>query len=337
VWGGAAAAVLIAAVVMVPYLRGYRHVREVSGMGRTLGNSEQLAFHPGADLRSRTYLYRRLVGAGGEQLFPGVLSLVLAGVALWRRRPLATALLAAGATLLLLSLGPTLRLGSLSVPLPYRLLFAIPPFGSMRHPHTFAVVATFLLAVAAGLGFASLSRARRPWFSALFVALAVAETLGPGPKVRPVPPGLPDAYRIVQRLPPGPVLEVGDDPLVLLWAARSGLPMVNGGGPFGSPYHLTLQRQIRNHWLRRVPDDLDSSKPMGLLGRYLPVRYVIVDRGRFPLRWLAAAFDRSRRFSLVARAENGDRVYELGSEADAGDGGSESARSSASSETSKIR
>jgi hypothetical protein len=337
VWAGAAGAVAIAALLMVPYLRGYRHVREVSGMGRTLGNSEQLAFHPEADLRSRTYVYRRLVGTGGEQLFPGLLPLVLAGLALWRRRPYATVFLAAGAALLLFSLGPTLQLGSLSVPLPYRLLFSVPPFGSMRHPHTFAAVATFMFAVVAGLGFASLSRARRPRFSALFVALAVAETLGPGPKVRPVPPGLPDAYRIVQKLPPGPVLEVGDDQLVLVWAARSGLPMVNGGAPFGPPYHLTLQRQIRNHWLRRVPDDLDRSKPMGLLGRYLPVRYVIVDRGRRPLRYLAAAFDDSRRFSFVARAENGDRIYELGPEADSGAGGSESARSSAASETSKIR
>jgi len=324
-------------VLMVPFLRGYRHVREVSGMGRTLGNSEELAFHPQADLRSRAYAYRRLIGTGGEQLFPGVLSLALAGLALWRRRPYAGVFLAAGAALLLVSLGPTLRVGGLSVALPYRLLFAVPPFSSMRHPHTFAAVATFMLAVLAGLGFASLSHARRPWFSALFVALAVAETLGPGPAVRPVPPGLPDAYRIVEKLPAGPVLEVGDEQLVLLWAARSGLPMVNGGGPFGPPYHLSLQRQIRNHWLRRVPDDLDTSKPMGLLGRYLPVRYVIVDRGRRPLRFLAEAFDRSRLFSFVARADNGDRIYELRPGDDQNGGGSASARSSASSETSKIR
>jgi hypothetical protein len=224
-------------------------------------------------------------------------------------------------------------------PLPYRLLFAVPPFSSMRHPHTFAAVATFMLAVLAGLGYASLRHARRPWFGAVFVLLAVAETLGPGPTVRSVPSGLPHTYRIVSTLPPGPVLEVGDEELVLVWAARHGLPMVNGGGPFGPPYHLTLRRQIRKHWLQDVPDDLDGSKPMGLLGRYLPVRYVIVDRGQLPLRRLVEAFDRSRRFSFVARADNGDRIYELtGPEPLSQSGGaSASARSSASGETSKTR
>ena len=144
------------------------------------------------------------------------------------------------------------------------------------------------------------------------VLLAVAETFGPGPALRKIPRGVPGAYQVLRGLPPGPALDLSSRPHVIIWAARYGGPMVNGAGPFGPLYHIALRRQVRNHWLRRVPRDVDASKPMSLLGRQIPVRYVIVPAGRVPTLWrLVEAFDRSQRFTLVGQAYDGDRVYEL--------------------------
>jgi hypothetical protein len=197
--------------------------------------------------------------------------------------------------------------------MPYQWLFALPPFDSMRHPFTFASVALFLLAVLAGLGWARLRLASRIWAGPAIVLLAIVETMTDAPRLRTVPPGLPPAYQLLETLPAGPILEV---PLFaeesVLWAARHGRPVLNGIGAFGPAQTLVLDRYIQNHWLARVPEDIDTSRPTPyLLGRF-PVRYVIIPAGRVPgMRPLAAAFDRSLLFRLAAEATDGDRIYEV--------------------------
>ncbi len=192
-------------------------------------------------------------------------------------------------------------------------LFALPPLDAMRHPYTFAAVATFLLAVVAALGWASLdlSKRRRAGFSV--VALALLETAGPGIVVREAPRGLPPVYERLLTLPPGAALDVPVlDADTLLWAARHGRPVVNGAGAFTPLYTATLHRQVRNHWLRRTPTDVDASKPAEFLRRAFDARYVILPTGRRHGLWaLAFAFDRSRGFRLVAEVEDGDRIYEV--------------------------
>jgi hypothetical protein len=144
-------------------------------------------------------------------------------------------------------------------------------------------------------------------------ALALLETLGPGLVVGPVPRGLPPVYRQLVTLPPGaavdlPVLEAES----LLFAARHGRPVVNGAGAFTPLYTATLDRQVRNHWLRRTPEDVDATRPAEFLRRAFDARYVIVPSGRRHGLWpLAFAFDRARGFHLVAEAEDGDRIYEI--------------------------
>ena len=149
-------------------------------------------------------------------------------------------------------------------------------------------------------------------FLALFL-LALLETLGPGIQVRPVAPGLPPVYARLLTLPTGaavdlPVLE----PETLLFAARHGRPVVNGAGAFTPLYTATLDRHVRHHWLRRVPESVDASKPAEFLRRAFDTRYVILPTGRRYGLWpLAGAFDRSRGFRLVAETEDGDRIYEI--------------------------
>ena len=197
--------------------------------------------------------------------------------------------------------------------MPYRWLFALPPFDSMRHPFTFASVALFLLAVLAGLGWARLALASKPWAGPAIVLLAIMETMTDAPRLRPIPPGLPPAYQILETLPAGPILEV---PVfaeqTVLWAARHGRPVLNGIGAFAPAQTMVLDRYIQNHWLDRVPEDIDTSRPTPYLRGRFSVRYVIIPVGRVAgLRPLAAAFDRSRTFRLAAEASDGDRIDEV--------------------------
>jgi hypothetical protein len=125
--------------------------------------------------------------------------------------------------------------------------------------------------------------------------------------------GVPEVYQALERLPPGPILEVPvNEPLAMLWAARHGRPVVNGVCSFVPPRTALLQLVIRHQWLRREPEDVDRSEPTLLLKEDFGVRYVILPLRRHPhLRRLVAPFERSRSFALLLEAASGDRLYEL--------------------------
>jgi hypothetical protein len=302
-----AGALSLALLLIAPYATAFASLRESDSMRRPIEASAEMAFQPGRDLTSHGLLYGRLLGKAGpgaQQLFPGLLTLVLAGVALLRRRPHAGFYLAASGALVLVALGPR---GIL-----YNWLFAIPPLDSMRHPYTFAGVAALLLAVLAGLGFAALPFAQRRWAGPLVVVLAVAETLPPAPRLAERAAGVPPAYAATEALPSGPVLEI---PVLnyetLLWAARHGLPVLNGSGAFVPRATLKLKRAIEAEWLVPEPKDVDRSESTALLVT-MGARYVIVPVGRWDaVRPLAAALDRSHMYSLAAVASDGDRIYEI--------------------------
>jgi hypothetical protein len=307
---GAAA---IAVVLTLPYLLAFRALQEEQGLRRPPEMSVKMAFHPSRDLTSWAHAYIGLLGGDGEVLFPGLLPLVLGGVAVVRRGRSAWFYAAGAAVLIVLSLGPEVTLGSRTLSMPYRWLFALRPFDSMRHPFTFASVALFLLAVLAGLGWARLGLASKPWAGPAIVLLAIAETMTDAPRLREIPPGLPPAYQVLETLPAGPILEV---PVFVeesvVWAARHGRPVLNGIGAFVPAQTLVLDRYIQNHWLDGEPGDIDTSRPTTFLRERFPVRYVIIPVGRFTgFRRLGLAFDRSRTFRLAAVAADGDRIYEV--------------------------
>ncbi len=313
--GWSAAAALLAAVLLVPYLRGYAALRDQAPLRRPPGVSQRMAFQPARDLGSRSYVDAALVGQGapgGERLFPGLLTLALAGIAL-RRRPTPVGFHAAGCLLLLvLSLGPRIEAFGASVPLPYAWLASVPPFDSMRHPYTFAAVALMLLALLAAQGAAALAWTRRRVASALLVGLAVVTTLGPPVGVRAVPAGLPPAYAALLTLPPGITLELPvSHPETMLWAARHGRPVANGNGAFSPSETLRLQHQVTLSWLARAPEDIDGSEPVRLMREVFGVRYVILPGARPVYRRLARAFDASRSFGLIAAYADGSRLYQL--------------------------
>ena len=307
------AAAVLAVLLTLPYVHEFLELRdEQGGLRRPLPMSVEMAFQPGRDLRSTGYLYGEILGAQ-EGVFPGLLLLALVVVALRRGGRAAYAYATAAAVLVILSLGPQLTIGGRVVALPYRWLFAVPPFDSMRHPFTFAAVALMLLGVLAGMGWSGLRLASKPWAGPVVLALAVIETLSPPPDVVAIPPGLPPAYQRLESLPPGPILEVPlFAPETVLWAARHGRPVLNGAGAFAPLQTLTLDRYIQNHWMEGVPADADTERPTPYLVGRFPVRYVILPTGRIRhLEDVAAAFERSRTYHLVAALPDGDRIYEV--------------------------
>jgi hypothetical protein len=311
--GALAAAALLAAALTLPYLHEYFELKdEQGGLRRPAQMSVNMAFQPARDFKTVGLLWGSVLGRE-EGLFPGLLVPVLAVVALWRRGREAVFYAAAAGVLVVLSLGPQLTLGALKLPLPYRWLFAVPPFDSMRHPYTLAAVALMLLAVMAGVGWSRLELASKWWAGPLVLALALVETLTAPPDLRAVPPGVPPAYERLASLPPGPILEVPlFAPDAVLWAARHGRPVLNGAGAFAPVQTIVLERYIRNHWLETVPLDVDRERPTPYLLDRFPVRYVILPTGRLAhYEELAAAFERSRTFRLVAVASDGDRIYEV--------------------------
>ena len=97
-------------------------------------------------------------------LFTGYLALAFAVVGLVAserllgrfRALLLVVMLVAGFVLVL---GPTLTVGGVDLPLPYRLLhLVVPGFASLRYPYRFGVLSTLALAVLAGTGFAAVWR-----------------------------------------------------------------------------------------------------------------------------------------------------------------------------------
>ena len=154
--------------------------REGQALERDPALSETMAFQPGRDLTSHGYLYGALLGRDGEHLFPG--SACPWSSPAWPGGAGAPTRgsLGHGGGAPAVSLGPRLSLLGTSIALPYAALFALPPLDSMRHPYTFAAVATFLLAVLAGLGWSSLAVSRRRGAGGRGRRLAVLETLGPG-------------------------------------------------------------------------------------------------------------------------------------------------------------
>jgi hypothetical protein len=125
---------------------------------------------------------------------------------------------------------------------------------------------------------------------------------------------VPPAYDYIRGLPRAPTLEIPlYAPETLLWAARHGLPVVNGQGSAFVPLEMRLHAQaIENWWIKQTPESVDETRPTERLSAHYERLYVIVPARRKPeLARLAAAFDRSRLYRRLAVMPDGDRVYLL--------------------------
>ncbi len=268
-WG--ALAVVLAAVLLSPYLIAYANLHAEESLVRTSRELAKGSFTL-ADLGSRTLLHRIWNPATGEPLFPGFAVLGLAALALWKGSKRERTLGLSALLLFWLGLGEP---GGL-----YRVLALVPPFSSMRHPVTLTAVALMLLSVLAAQGLARVQKARAPLALAL-LGLAAVETLAPANDFFPVAPGIPPVYEEVLKLPPGPILEVPPyEPTPLIWAARRGFETVNGGGAFIPALTTRIETTTQNHWLTDSYQPIDESKAAGILLNETATRYLILPAGR---------------------------------------------------------
>lgn len=242
-------------------------------------------------------------------LFPGVLALVLAGVALRASgapRGVRRMLVAVAAVAGLLSLGPL-------TPVYEWAYHLIPPFQTLRAPSRFGILAVFAVAALAGIGFAALRARWRGWapvVTAAALAAVTVESLHAPIPYRPVDYDAP-VHHALAAFGPGAILE-----LPLAWG---------GGGAHRNAWYLLAST---NHWRSMVAgygnvrprgfDDLaavlatfPSDRAVARL-RALDVPYVIVHTSRYPDRGesqLRMARGRPD-VTLVAEAEDG-RLFRI--------------------------
>ena len=261
--------------------------RSVASAGRTL--HEVLLFSP-----LPTDLLVRVNPAAGRAIYPGVVALVLALVALitLARRPPTPdrrVLLAYGPVLgfaLVLSLGPRLT----ALPLFETAFLLVPSWNFIRQPAKFQVVTGLALAVLAAMGAQALlvrlgSRAARRAVIAV-LALAVAADFHPWRPtgVSLVPPAGPEHARIRATGPRALYLPLwpGDSSYsgIYLYATTlTRVPMLNGYSAWLDRSYLTdVYRPLEAVNLGVVDEGEHDT-----LARY-GVRQVVLDRDAFPVK-----------------------------------------------------
>jgi hypothetical protein len=249
-WLLAAGAALVALLLVGPFYAPYLEIRD-AGFGRTLADARLHAADWRAYFVSPMWMHRWLLdlvrrfGDWREVLFPGVLPIALATLALvrgLRRRdgrdvPVTRSVLgfyaALGGLACWASFGPD---GGL-----YTLLHETMPFFSMiRAPARFGLLVTMALAILGGVGLASLDRslAARPRRVVVAVVLvfAVARSTVGGLVLFDLPP-TPLAYQRLSALPRGAVAEfpfwIGPvdrhrHTEYMLWSTVHWQPLING-------------------------------------------------------------------------------------------------------------
>ncbi len=324
--GGLVGAGLVGGLALALLSAPYREVQRDFGFYRSAEEQTAWAAHPadflGVSPRNRTYR-AVLPNVWPEPLFPGftvlglgALGLGLIGVAAVRRRPLPIArppeavappvaarstgvgfyaLLALAGVIL--SLGPTLQVGTAQVPLPYSVLGTLPGFSGLRSPVRLVVLAALGWGVLAGWGWqgllAPLTRLlgdQPRHYAALLAAPLTVVLLGvlcweQWPVLTPTTPlpnkgVVPPAYRWLAAHPDNGVLAdfpiaIGlRDPLRtttrMYYQGAHGHPLLNGYSSFIPPTYSEIARALDSN-VEVTPQDI------GIL-QSMDVRYLVFNR-----------------------------------------------------------
>jgi hypothetical protein len=240
---GAAVAIVLVAPAFLPYVRVQR-----AGFGRTLEAAGSFSANWSAYLASSSHAHvwmLSLLPRPSEALFPGAIATVLGVAGLWfarQQRQVEVVALYGGLALMAAwaSFGP--RAGLYSI-----LYRTIPVFAWMRAPARFGLIVTFALCVLSGVALSALlARTRHATAIALVFATATAAELAttwPMPEVQP----LEQVYRVLRKLPPGPVIEMPfwylefmfpRQTYYMLQSTSHWMPLVNGYSDYTPPDYL---------------------------------------------------------------------------------------------------
>ena len=237
-WRALAVGAVVALAIVAPLFWPYVRLQRDTGVTRGLEDAGQYSADWRAYLASSSYAHvwmLRFLGHWNEVLFPGFVATILGLAGAWRARVhRKTELLLIYGGLVVLagwaSFGPTAGL--------YTVLYhALPVFAWLRAPSRFGLIVVFGLAALAGIGLsAALPKNRNGTaIACAIIVLSAGELALPFPAY-PVPE-LSPAYRVLSRLPRGPVIEmpffypeVGlyRHTIYMLSSTSHWMPLVNG-------------------------------------------------------------------------------------------------------------
>jgi hypothetical protein len=300
------AGALLAGVLVLPTLPPYLHVRQAIG-DRPRAAVQIYSAQP-SDYLAIHHPLPRSGGCNERQVFPGVLIVVLALVAVWPPvHPVRVAYLVG------LAMAFELSLGSNGILYPFLYDWCL-PFRGLRAPARYSMLVGLSLAVLAGFGAARLiefarSRLLRIALAAVLCAVILAE---PRPPVAVEPlPIVPEVYRALKGRP---VSAIADLPMLHAVAAQyvyystfHWLPIVNG-------YSGALPKSYRpiHFAVQSFPDDASLSAL-----RAYGVSHVVLHEefyGDREYRDVIARVERRLELVLVSQSTDGpfeSRVYAL--------------------------
>lgn len=300
-WAGLAGAAVTMALLVAPIFVRYEAARRAvsAPQAATAQNIVEWSAHKTDFLTSPTFLHAwwepaviRAFGVSNDPMFPGVVCLLLALVALItvRRREVA-AYAAVGAFALWASFGPRLFLYAL-------IAKVIPGMALLRAPVRYGMLVSFALAVLAGFGAQRLLKRRAGLTAGLVLATALELVVWGGPGTRPgwnlsPMPVVPKAYQMLASLPRGPVVDFPfayrrtdyqQHARAMFWSIFHWQPLVNG-------YSDVIPEDFREI---AVPINGFPDAPSFEIMRTHGVRYVVWHMD-------AASYDPQARAKVLAR------------------------------------
>jgi hypothetical protein len=321
---GALAVLSLCLPFVLPYLRTreqgfYRRYEDVVRYSATLSDY----FAPSRFNRTPYQRWLPPADRSEKALLPGLAAMAFALAGLFTRgegepgrrvfRLFAVALTAAA---VLLSLGPELRWGSGSFPLPYRFFYRhLPGFDGIRVPARIAVLALFGIAVLAGLGVSTLIAKREKAMGILLLALLLVEyrTYSLADVFPKAPAPSPAHLWLAGKETAGAVLvlpiqegsDIAKESFAMYQSTAHFRPLVNGySGWWPNDYWELVGR------LRSFP----TARSLRFLMERAPVRFILVQYDRMPAprrRELEEGMERyQEKIPLVFRLGD-EAVYEI--------------------------
>ncbi len=305
---GLGLALTISGLAFVPLALPFMRMGESFGLERPLQRLQRASARPTDYLRSGSHLHQA-VGlkppSPERTLFPGILGLGLAVIAISRLNRSTGLFLLVGGVALWASLGPAWGL--------YRWLHAlVPGLSGVRVPPRISIYVLFAVAILAAQGAAIVFR-RYPmkWLVPILIVFPLVESFG-GPIPYARAPEVPDVYRWLADLEgPVPVVEMPlpppkrqrDNAVYLYWSTTHFKPLANGYATVVPPVYAEIAESMK-----RFPD------PAGVtLLKDLGFRYVILHRDRY-LRARAARIEEGMSaepgLKRIYRTQN-ETVFEL--------------------------
>ena len=242
---------VLAVALLAPVGRAYLGAREAvgeRGAGENVSRSATWRNYLAAPASNRLYGWTASrFGAAERNLFPGLVAMIFAAVALWP--PWSAVRVAYG---LGLGLAVNLTLG-FNAP-TYRFLYEhVPPFRALRIPALAVILVGFSLAVLAGFGIARMSaRIKAPGVRALLTLFCCVAALAEGhstpvhlTRIAEAPPSIyADLLRDKGAGPPAIIVEVpmlvGDDQIYMYYSTFHWQTLLNGYSGFFPPSYLRL-------------------------------------------------------------------------------------------------